>query len=82
VFHDVTFGDMDVNCLSFTNPTTNAVIGKFNCYNPTGTNGVMSLVSNKYEPTYPAKPGYDFASGIGSVDVFALVKAWPGSKPQ
>jgi hypothetical protein len=57
VLHDVTFGDIDVNCLPLTNPTTNAVLGKFNCYIPSGTNGVMSLVNNKYEPTYPAKPG-------------------------
>jgi subtilase family serine protease len=82
VFHDVTFGDMDVNCMPLRNPATGAVIGKFNCYIPSGTNGVLSRVNDKYEPTYPAKPGYDFASGIGSVDVFALVKAWPGSKVQ
>jgi hypothetical protein len=54
VFHDVTFGDIDVNCLPLTN---NAVLGKFNCYVPSGTNGVMSLVNDKYEPTYPSKPG-------------------------
>ena len=82
VFHDVTFGDMDVNCLPLTNPNTNAALGTFNCYIPSGTNGVMSLVNHKYEPTYPAKPGYDFASGIGSVDVFTLLKAWAGSKPR
>jgi len=80
IFHDVTFGDIDVNCLPLQDPFTGALIGKFNCYIPSGTNGVMSRVNGKYEPTYPAKPGYDFASGIGSVDVFALVKAWPGSK--
>jgi hypothetical protein len=57
VFHDVTFGDIDVNCLPLTNTTTNAVLGKFNCYIRSGTNGVMSLVNDKHEPTYPAKPG-------------------------
>jgi hypothetical protein len=71
---------MDVNCLPLTNPDTGAVIGTFNCYIPSGTNGVMSLVNNKYEPTYVAKPGYDFASGMGSVNVFNLVTSWPGSK--
>jgi subtilase family serine protease len=80
IYHDVTVGDMDVNCLPLTNPTTGAVIGTFNCYIPSGTNGVMSLVNNKYEPTYAAKPGYDFASGMGSVNVFNLVTSWPGSK--
>jgi subtilase family serine protease len=80
IYHDVTVGDVDVNCLPLTNPNTGAVIGTFNCYIPSGTNGVMSLVNNKYEPTYVAKPGYDFASGMGSVNVFNLVRSWPGSK--
>jgi subtilase family serine protease len=80
IFHDVTFGDMDVNCLPLTDPNTHAVIGTFNCYIPSGTNGVMSLVNDAYEPTYTAKPGYDFTSGMGSVDVFNLVRAWPGSR--
>jgi subtilase family serine protease len=79
VFHDVTFGDNDVNCLPLTNSVTGAVIGTFNCYIPSGTNGVLSLVNNQYEPAYTATPGYDFSSGMGSVDVFHLVKNWPGS---
>lgn len=80
VFHDVTLGDMDVNCLPLTDPATNAVIGTFNCFIPSGTNGVMSKVNDRYQPTYTARPGYDFASGIGSVDVNNLVKRWPGSR--
>jgi len=80
VFHDLTFGDMDVNCRPLTNSLTGFVIGRFNCFLPSGENGVMSRFNDKYEPTYSAKPGYDLASGIGSVDVFALVKAWPGSR--
>jgi subtilase family serine protease len=80
IYHDVTVGDMDVNCLPLTNPATGAVIGTFNCYIPSGTNGVMSLVNDEYEPTYAAKPGYDLASGMGSVNVFNLVTSWPGSK--
>jgi hypothetical protein len=82
VFHDVTLGDMDVNCLPLTDPATHAVIGTFNCFIPSGTNGVMSKVNNSYKPTYTARPGYDFASGIGSVDVNNLVRRWPGSRLQ
>jgi subtilase family serine protease len=75
VFHDVTFGDMTVNCL----PDVSA--GQtFNCFLDGATNGVLSLSNTSYEPAYPAKPGYDFASGIGSVDVFHLVGSWPGSR--
>ncbi|MGC1966590.1 MAG: protease pro-enzyme activation domain-containing protein [Candidatus Acidiferrales bacterium] len=80
IFRDVTVGDMDVNCLPLTNPNTGAVIGTFNCFLDGATNGVMSLRNDRYEPTYVAKPGYDFTSGIGSVDVFNLVKNWPGSR--
>jgi subtilase family serine protease len=82
VFHDVTLGDNNVNCLPLTNSTTGAVIGIFNCYIPSGTNGVMSRVNQKYEPTYTAAPGYDLTTGIGSVDVFNLVSSWPGSPMQ
>jgi subtilase family serine protease len=80
IFHDVTLGDMDVNCLPFTDPATGTVIGTFNCFIPSGMNGVMSKVNSSYKPTYAAKPGYDFASGIGSVDVSNLVRSWPGSR--
>ncbi|HEY2351684.1 MAG TPA: S53 family peptidase [Candidatus Acidoferrum sp.] len=79
IYHDVTFGDMNVNCLPLTN-MDGSVVGTFNCYIPSGTNGVMSLVNKKYQPTYAAKPGYDFTAGMGSVDVFNLVKSWPGTK--
>ena len=75
VFHDVTFGDMDMNC------RTDVRAGAtFNCFLDGETNGVLSLSNTSYEPAYTAKPGYDFASGIGSVDVFHLVRSWPGSR--
>lgn len=80
VFHDVTFGDMDMNCLPLKNRSTGAVIGTFNCYIPSGTNGVLSLTNSGYEPTYRAVPGWDLTSGNGSVDVFHLVRSWPGSR--
>jgi len=52
-----------------------------NCFIPTGlTNGVMSLSNTSYQPTYGTKRGYDFATGMGSVDVFNLVRSWPGSR--
>ena len=64
IFHDVTLGDMDVNCK-----------GKTNCYLPAGTNGVLSVSSKKYEPAYGAAPGWDFATGIGTLDVNLLVRS-------
>ncbi len=65
IFHDVTFGDIDVDCT-----------GPFNCYDPSGEYGVLSVKSRKYLPSYTAGTGWDFATGIGTVNVTALVKAW------
>ena len=64
-FHDVTEGDMDVNC-----------VGTFNCYTPSGANGVLSVKTKAYEKAYNSKLGWDFATGIGTLNVGKLVKNW------
>jgi subtilase family serine protease len=38
-----------------------------------------SICSTAGASEYPATPGYDEASGLGSVDLFNLMTAWPGS---
>ena len=63
-FHDVTLGDMDVNCR-----------GNVNCFLPSGTNGVLSVSSKKDKPAYAAAPGWDFATGIGTLDVNLVVRS-------
>jgi subtilase family serine protease len=74
VFHDVTQGDMTVNCQTMTG------VGTFNCYLDGQTNGVLSLSNTRYLPAYGATRGWDFASGLGSVNVYNLVKSWPGER--
>jgi subtilase family serine protease len=64
IFHDVTLGDMDVNCR-----------GKVNCFLPSGTNGVLSVSSKKNQPAYAAAPGWDFATGLGTLDVSQIVRS-------
>jgi subtilase family serine protease len=64
-FYDVTQGDMDVNC-----------VGPFNCYTPSGTNGVLSVSSKAYEKAYNSNTGWDFATGIGTLNVGNLIKNW------
>ena len=64
-FNDVTLGDMDVNCL-----------GPFNCYTPSGTNGVLSVKSKAYAKAYNSTLGWDFATGIGTLNVTNLVNNW------
>jgi subtilase family serine protease len=66
VFYDVTQGDMDVNCT-----------GTHNCYRPSGTNGVLSTSSSSYSTAYGTGTGWDFATGIGTVNAANLVNAWP-----
>ncbi len=74
VFHDVTLGDMDVNC-------TPLVSGKgkhttsipYNCYLDGATNGVLSTSNFSYKPAYAAGIGWDFATGIGTVNASNLI---------
>lgn len=82
IYHDVTFGDMDVNCRTLTRRVNGVttVVGTFDCFLDGSTNGVLSLSNGAYDPTYVANPGYDFTSGIGSPDVFNLIRNWPGSR--
>lgn len=77
-FHAVTRGDIAVNCG-----------GTANCYGasaPTGIgrrgsqglglNGALSLSETSYNPAYPAASGWNFATGLGSVDAYQLVTNW------
>jgi subtilase family serine protease len=66
VFHDVTQGDSDVDCG-----------GSIYCYLPSGINGALSTSGMTYEPAFVAGAGWDFATGLGSVNAFNLVMAWP-----
>jgi hypothetical protein len=68
IFYDVTLGDNDSPC------TSNAFA---TCYNPSGSQyGVLSTSANAYAPAYKASIGWDFTTGIGSVNVANLVANW------
>ena len=66
-FYDVTQGDMDINCAS-SSP---------GCYRPNGTNGVLSTSAVSYLPAFRATSGWDFATGIGTLNAANLVANWP-----
>jgi subtilase family serine protease len=78
VFYDVTLGDIDVNCLPLV--VNGVTIGSFNCYYNGATNGVLSTSNRSYKPAYVTTKGYDYATGLGSVNAFNLVESWPGSR--
>ena len=42
-----------------------------------GTQGVLSTSSSAYDPAYKINSGWNFATGLGSVDVYNLLMAWP-----
>jgi subtilase family serine protease len=65
VFNDVTVGDNDMDC-------ADAV----DCYRPSGAVGVESISNSAYQPTYYATIGYDFATGIGTINAANLVNNW------
>ncbi len=79
-FHSVSQGDIDVNCA-----------GPWNCYGILGTvtygrggrifgttyGGALSVDSRNFTPAYGTGNQWNFATGIGSIDVDALVKNWP-----
>ena len=67
VFYDVTQGDIDVNCQ----------LGSPNCYRPSGSNGVLSTSPSSYLPAFGTTTGWDFATGIGTVNAANLVANWP-----
>jgi hypothetical protein len=71
VFNNVDRGDMDANC----------TIGKPNCYAPSGTVGVLSTSTTAYQPAYLARSGWNFATGLGSVNVANLVQNWSLTTP-
>ncbi len=66
IFYDVTQGDMDVPCSGL------------NCYQPSGAIGVLSTLNSEYQPAYGTTTGWDFATGIGTVNAANLVNNWPG----
>lgn len=70
VFYDTTQGDIDVSCT-----------GKDNCFLPSGANGVLSTSGIAFEPAYTSGAGWDFSTGLGSVNAFNLVTHWPAVTP-
>ncbi len=65
IFHDVTAGNDSQDCA-----------GPVDCYQPGGHYGVMSSSDTKYRPTFETNPGYDYPTGIGTIDAANLVLAW------
>ena len=70
IFHDVTQGDSDIPCLASTP----------NCYAPSGSYGVLTTAAGT-AIAFSASAGWDFATGLGSVNAYDLVNDWPLTSP-
>jgi subtilase family serine protease len=77
VFHDVTLGDIDIPCVPYVE--NGETVGSFDCYYDGEPVGVMSTSSRSFQPTWRTGPGYDLATGLGSVNATNLVRSWPGN---
>jgi hypothetical protein len=65
IFYNVTQGDMDVNCR-----------GTHDCYRPSGDNGALSTRRTAFHSAYHTHAGWNFATGIGTVNAANLVNNW------
>jgi subtilase family serine protease len=65
ILYDITLGDNDTACT-----------GSHNCYDPSGTYGVLSTSNSTYAPAYNTGTGWDFATGLGSINAYNLVMGW------
>jgi subtilase family serine protease len=65
IFYDITLGDMNVPCT-----------GGLNCYGASGEVGVVSTSDLSPRLAYIANTGWDFATGIGSLNAYNLVANW------
>ncbi len=67
IFNDVTTGNNTVPCY-----------GTNDCYGSTLNDyGILSRSDTTFLQAYPTKTGWDFATGLGSINVTNLVNAWP-----
>jgi subtilase family serine protease len=71
IFYDITQGDNDAVCKANRSGTLD------NCYRPSSTYGVLSTSNAADQPAYSTNVGWDFPSGIGSVNAYNLVMNWP-----
>ena len=66
IFYDVTVGNNSVICQG----------GSPNCSNTNTASGQYGIMVSGGSPAYATTPGYDLATGLGSVNVANLVNNW------
>lgn len=86
IFYNITAGDIDVNCGGTQNcfgsvaaPATNT--GRRGAGSTTSSgNGALSTSAQSYSPAYGTASGWNFATGIGSLNAYNLAANWNSGK--
>ena len=78
VFHSITTGDIAVNCSGDINCFGVEFVGRGRAVTPTvfDGNGGLSTTIQTYTPAFAAASGWNFATGLGSVDAYNLILNW------
>jgi subtilase family serine protease len=71
IFYDITQGDNDAVCKARSGVLANCYRGSEPTY------GILSTSNSASEPAYLTNVGWDFPTGIGSVNAYNLVMNWP-----
>ena len=79
VFNDVTLGDITSACSALYRGST--LTGTFNCYGSGGTKaapvyGISSLSNTTLQNAYNTAPGWDFGTGLGTVNAYNMIQNW------
>jgi len=81
VFHNVTMGDIDVNCGGtkdcYGNSSPERGVGRRN----NNADGALSTSDSTLNTAYMTATGWNFATGIGSVNVYNLLMSWMAAIP-
>jgi subtilase family serine protease len=70
IFNDVTAGDIDVPCTGTDDCYGYSKSGRKSYY------GALSPSSSSFSSAYPAGTGWDYATGLGTVNAYNLVTNW------
>lgn len=82
VFHTIATGDISVNCSGQINCFGAGFVGRGRSTPTTFFvgNGALSTSSDTYTPAFATGAGWNFATGLGSVDVYNLIMNWSAAK--
>ncbi len=80
VFHNITQGDIAVNCGGVADCFGATALSTSGGRRGAVMNGALSRSLDAYAPAFAAAPGWNFATGLGSINAANLVNNWPGGK--